>query len=532
MPIWVRLVAGIWLMFVLAWAATIAWTHSEQQNMASRQAEKFAESIHQMTMAALTGMMITGTVGQRAVYLDQIANASDVSQLRVLRGEAVSRQFGPGADKPATPNADEAQVLASGKPLYRHDADAQQLVAVLPAIALPDYLGKNCLTCHALAKQGEVLGVVSMKISLREAGQTATAFTGKLILLALLLSIPVIAFVYYFVQRVVTRPLAAMTEGLRIIAQGEGDLRSRLPVGQQDEIGRAASVFNQLMATFQALIQRTGKVSESVAGASRELASHAAALMDSAHQQNARSQDAAQAVVAIAQQVSVVSDSADRVRHHSLESQSESRQGNERIRSLVQDIRVVEQAVSQIAATADEFVTSTTAITALSAEVKAIAEQTNMLALNAAIEAARAGEQGRGFAVVADEVRKLAEKSAQAAFQINEVVTGIAAGSGSVRASIRDGSSKLGASIQSLDQVSAVLASASDGVDRVCDGLNEIAAASHEQLAASQSINRVMDEIASGAQQNDHAIGQTLSETRCLEQLAHELQDEIGRFRY
>jgi len=71
-PISLRLTGAIWLMLLLAWGGMIVWETRVNRETAIGQAQDFARSIHEMTMAGLTGMMITGTVGQREVFLDQI----------------------------------------------------------------------------------------------------------------------------------------------------------------------------------------------------------------------------------------------------------------------------------------------------------------------------------------------------------------------------------------------------------------------------------------------------------------------------
>ncbi len=70
-----------------------------------------------------------------------------------------------------------------------------------------------------------------------------------------------------------------------------------------------------------------------------------------------------------------------------------------------------------------EVQASTQRITPLLEEIEFIADQTRLLALNAAIEAARAKEHGRGFAIVAEEVAKLANRSRNAAANIQTVVS-------------------------------------------------------------------------------------------------------------
>jgi len=98
-PIWLRLTGVIWLMMIAAFGSMIVWETRVNRDTAIDQAKDFAATVNEMTMAGLTGMMITGTVAQRDVFLDQIKELSVVQDLEVIRGDAVSRVFGDGGVK-------------------------------------------------------------------------------------------------------------------------------------------------------------------------------------------------------------------------------------------------------------------------------------------------------------------------------------------------------------------------------------------------------------------------------------------------
>ena len=139
-----------------------------------------------------------------------------------------------------------------------------------------------------------------------------------------------------------------------------------------------------------------------------------------------------------------------------------------------------------------------------------IAFQTNLLALNAGVEAARAGDAGRGFAVVASEVRALAQRSAQAAKEIKQLIS--------------TSSQQVGRGVELVSETGCSLERIVVHVAGFYTAINDIAASTKEQASALAEINTAINQMDQVTQQNAAMVEQSTAASHSLTNETAELE--------
>ncbi|SIS66576.1 methyl-accepting chemotaxis protein [Roseivivax lentus] len=147
-----------------------------------------------------------------------------------------------------------------------------------------------------------------------------------------------------------------------------------------------------------------------------------------------------------------------------------------------------------------------------------IAFQTNLLALNAGVEAARAGDAGRGFAVVASEVRALAQRSSEAAKEINTLI------SKSDR-QVTDGVRHVGETVNVLNRVTAA-------VSEISERVQQIANSAQEQADGLGEINTAVTRLDNVTQHNAAMFEETAAASSKLTEAAERMRSLTEHFTF
>ncbi len=173
---------------------------------------------------------------------------------------------------------------------------------------------------------------------------------------------------------------------------------------------------------------------------------------------------------------------------------------------------VVQKAVNAM----DEINKSSKKIADIIGVIDEIAFQTNLLALNAAVEAARAGEQGRGFAVVAAEVRSLAQRSAEAAREINDLI-------GDSIVKVQDGTLLVNTSGDALTKIVTAVQEVSKMIQRI----NSAAA---KQTSGIQQVNNAISQMVQITQQNAVFVDQATANGESMAEQSKQMNGLIDFF--
>lgn len=288
-----------------------------------------------------------------------------------------------------------------------------------------------------------------------------------------------------------------------LLAISEGDLTKRVNSDYRGTFNDLKNYCNTTTENLTSVISQIRTASDTISNASSEIAQGNADLSTRTEQQASSLEETASSMEELTSTVRLNAENANQANGLASQASEVAANGGELI--------------SQVVTTMGSINDSAQKISDIIGVIDGIAFQTNILALNAAVEAARAGEQGRGFAVVASEVRTLAQRSANAAKDIKDLI------SDSV-AKVESGNVLVNRSGETMQEIVV-------SIQRVNDIMSEIAAASSEQASGIDEVSKAVMQMDEMTQQNAALVEEAAAAAESMRSQASDLTNRVGTFK-
>ncbi|MBN9624859.1 MAG: chemotaxis protein [Acidovorax sp. SCN 65-28] len=511
MPKQLRMAHKLWLAVILIVVMLVAVVGFAAYRSAKVQAQADAVSkdMEARVQAALRWSGLTET------------NAARTQALIVSNDPAVEAEF---KDVIAATSAQISEVQKSLESMALSDADKAQMNKIAAARKAMIDLRGEARKLKGDGQQDQAVTLINQKYNpsvvayltaLREfvaqqqknAADTQAAMAAERMLtvkiaavaVALLL-LAIIVGAYYLIGSI-QRPLA-QAHGLAERIAG-GDLSQQESVTRGDEFGDLLRSLYAMSNALGRMVHQVRQSTDSIAIASAEIATGNQDLSARTEQTSSNLQETAAAMEEFTSTIQQSAGSAQQASSLAAGATGVARRGGE--------------VVTQVVATMEDINHSSKKIADIIGVIDGIAFQTNILALNAAVEAARAGEQGRGFAVVASEVRSLAQRSAEAAKEIKQLIS----------ASVE----KVETGSRLVSDAGTTMTDIVQSVQRVTDMIGEITAASSEQSAGVSQVNKAISNLDQMTQQNAALVEESAAAAQSLREQADHLAREVSMFK-
>lgn len=294
--------------------------------------------------------------------------------------------------------------------------------------------------------------------------------------------------------------VARLSRGLNALAAG--DLSQRINDRFDPKYQELADNFNAAAAALGELVARVIETANSILSGARGINAATTELSQRTETQGATLKNAAAALEQLTR--NIVGSQADATELDALA-------------SLASEKGVgMGATMAQTVAAMEAIKTSSQQIEQIVGVMEDIAFQTNLLALNAGVEATRAGAEGSGFAVIASEVRGLAERSAQSAQDIKNLIatSGVEVAKG----------------VEYVAEAEAAAGDIGDHIQKISDLISRIANAATEQSAGLVKVNDGVSQLDLVTQTNVAMVEETTAECASLTSIVQDLTQLISRF--
>jgi methyl-accepting chemotaxis protein len=348
-----------------------------------------------------------------------------------------------------------------------------------------------------------------------------------------------------FLIRSIITPLTRMIVMLKDIAQGEGDLTTRLKDNSGTETQELAEWFNAFVEQVHGIIREVAGNSSQVNQASAGLLGLATQLRGASNDMTAKSATVATATEEMSANMNSVASAMEEFSINIGTVATASEEMTATISEISQNAGKAKEITGHAVGKAteasrrvDELGTAAQEIGKVTETITAISSQTNLLALNATIEAARAGDAGRGFAVVANEIKELALQTARATEEIRIKIQGIQSATGVTVSEIQQVShvinevdSIVGTIAAAVEEQSVTTRDIADNVGQASQGVQEVNENVSQAEAVTRDIAKEVASVNSASGEIAHSAEAVQASSESLSGLARDLNRMVGKFK-
>ncbi len=303
---------------------------------------------------------------------------------------------------------------------------------------------------------------------------------GGALLLALLAGV--------YLSRRVVRPVQELAQAARRVARG--DLDARVAVRSADEVGQLSAAFNTMVGGLHEVVRALVEAAGATALDAERIRTSADALSVATREQSDSLQRAAETVQGMSARVSQGAETARTAAKTAVATGAVAREGGEAVGQALRKMEEMAGVVERSATTVERLQASGRVTAEMLRLIQQVAEETQLLAVNTAIEAARAGQHGKGFSVVAGEVRKLANRTRDAAAQVQTML-------GRSEADMRAAAELMRQGTTMVHEGLGMSSTAGDALSRLLASVNEIGG----------KVERMADENTRQSESGEHIAG-------------------------